>query len=331
MHKPAALLISAFLLSALSPISQGRLFRWVDENGNVHYSDSIPPDQMKAGHTELSEKGVRIKSVPRAKTPEELRKEQELDRLRAEQKKLLEEQRSADQMLLRTFRSEDDILMARDGKITAIDVMIGITKNTILRRQERLVKLLAQAADLERVGKPVPPQHRDSIAHLEHAIRDSYVTILEREKQKSTIRTESERDLARFRQLKNLPQSEFPTQPRGKRSTLHNLVACPDPAECDRLWAKATDYVRRHATTAVQASSSVVFITAPPGDEQDISLILSRIQDKKGPGASLFLDLQCKRTANGRDFCQGQEAQAVIQGFRAVLGGADQPLTPPPN
>jgi len=331
MRKATALLIPAILLSGLISVAHGGLYRWVDEDGNVHYTDRIPPDQVKSEHTELSKKGVRIKSVSRAKTPEEIQKEQELERLRAEQEKLLEEQRAADQVLLRTFRSEDDMIMARDGKIAAIDVMTGVAKNNVLRQQERLVKLLAQAADLERAGKEVHKNLRDGIDQVGRAIRDSYADIVAREKQKDSIRADFGRDLERFRQLKKLPASESPIPIQESRPILHNLVACAEPAQCDRLWEKATDYVRQHATTAVQTSSSVVFITAPPTAEQDISLVLTRIDDKEGPGASLFLDLQCNRTLNGKAFCRGQQAQAIVQGFRAALLGAETSLAPPPK
>ena len=325
MHKTLALLIPAFVVSGMAFSAHAGLYRWVDEKGNVHYSDSVPPAQIKQGHTELSEEGIHINSTPPAKTPEEIRKEKELERLRAQQERLLERQRSADLVLLRTFRSEDDVKMARDGKLAAIDVVINVTKNKARRQQEWLAGLRSEAGDLERTGKPVPRHLSDNIDQTERAIRDAYAIILDREAQKNSIRSSFEQHLIRFRQLKNLPETDASELAQDPRPILHNIVTCAVPEECSRLWEKSTDYVREHASTSVQDSGENIFITAPPASEHDISLILSRINDKEGPGASLFLDLQCHRSVRGQQKCQGQQAQDIIQGFRSAIMGEDMP------
>jgi hypothetical protein len=96
------------------------------------------------------------------------------------------------------------------------------------------------------------PQHlSDNIAQTERAIQDAYATILDREAQKESIRASFARDLKRFQQLKNLPETEVPIPAERARPVLHNIVTCSGPDECDRLWVKATAYARKHATTAV--------------------------------------------------------------------------------
>ena len=321
MRKSIALSL-LFLLAGSISVGHAGLYRWVDEDGNVHYSDNIPPEHVRSGHTELSDRGLRVKTVPAAKTNEEVEQEQELERLRVQQEELLEQQRTADRVLLRTFRSEDDIAMARDGKIASIDVMIGVTKNNIRLQQEKHARLIAEAADLERAKKPVPEHLVENIAQAERMIRDAYAAIVAREEQKQSIRQKFDRDLGRFRELKDLPAAE-PEPARETRPPLHNIVTCADATECSHRWAKATAYVDQHSTTRVQSSSATVVITAPPVTERDLSLILSRINDEDGPGASLFLDLRCSRTARGRAACEGQEAQSIIEGFRSAITGKD--------
>jgi orotate phosphoribosyltransferase len=74
------------LMVLASPAAAQRLYRWVDDQGNVHYTDSIPPSQVEKGH------------VPRCRTTacacvrcrgprrcEEIERERELERLRAQQ------------------------------------------------------------------------------------------------------------------------------------------------------------------------------------------------------------------------------------------------------
>jgi len=308
-------------LMLLISATEAGLYRWVDDEGNVHYSDTIPPAQVEKEHTEISKKGIRINTVPRAKTLEELRAEQELEWMRAQQERLIEEQKAADQMLLETFRSEDDIVMARDGKLEAVDVKIAVTKTNIRRQQQYLASLRSHAANLERTGKPVPKELVNNIAKAEQAIRDSYAIIVDREAEKNTIRAVFEKDLERFLRIKNLTDSWKPQATGESRPILHNIVTCRDAAECDRLWSKATTYVREHATTPVQSSGPKILITAPPTREHDISLVLSRISGDKGGEDSLFLDLQCHDSLPGQEMCKSPEAKGIINGFRPALTG----------
>jgi hypothetical protein len=313
--------VSATAISA--PTSHKRLYRWVDEDGTVHYTDTIPPSAVEKGRTELSPAGVRVKAVPPAKSPEAVAQEAELERLRREQQELIERQRAADRVLLQSFRSEDDIIMARDGKMAALDVMIEVTRNNIGRQQRTLANLRADAADQERAGKPVPEQLSKSITGMERSIRDAYGVILDRQDQKGSIYDAFDKDLQRFRELKRLPVARQPTDENAVRPTLDNIVRCSGSSECDRLWDKAVSYVRENAATPVPPSNSTILITAPPAAAEQISMILSRIKDKTTAGATLFLDLQCQHTPRGEQACKSQEARKLIQGFRSAVLGDD--------
>lgn len=325
MFHPMRRLIPLLTLSVVLSVAHGGLYRWVDEGGNVHYTDTLPPDQVQQGHTELSEGGVRIKTVPRAKTEEEIKNEKELERLRTQQERLVEQQKAADRVLLQTFRSEDDMLMARDGQVATIDVMIQVTRNDVRRQQQWLAGQRTEAANLERTGKPVPQNLSDGIASTERSIRDAYATIIEREAQKEAIRTSFDHDLARFRQLHDLPPSPAGSDAQETRPVIQNIVTCSGRVQCNLLWQDAITYVREHATTQVQANSDILLITAPPTGEQDVSLILSRINDKSGDGATLFLDVQCKSSQRGQETCRGSQARGIVEGFRPAMTGEGRP------
>ena len=70
------------VLTLLATTSEARLYRWVDEAGAVHYTDTLPPAQAERGHAEMSEKGLVVDTTERAKTPEELQREEEAKRAR---------------------------------------------------------------------------------------------------------------------------------------------------------------------------------------------------------------------------------------------------------
>ncbi len=307
-------------LTLLTGTSEARLYRWVDEAGAVHYTDTLPPAQVERGHAEMNERGLVVDKTDRAKTPEELQREEEATRARLAAERAKREQDAADQMLLLTFGSVDDMIMARDGRLAAADAMIRLTRGNVGRRQDSLRKLRTEAADLERTGKPIPGPLSKNIGDSERSIQDAYAAILDREREKQAIRASFASDLTRFRQLKNVSDA-----PKGELAEAHlaapkNLVPCTNAESCNQLWARASAYVRQHATTPVQASGPNIVITATPEGDDDVNLTLSRIPNRQGPGATLFLDAQCKPGLNGDSTCTSEAAHRILDGFSdAVL------------
>lgn len=311
------LLVGALVATA----PEARLYRWVDENGTVHYTDKLPPDQIDRGHAELSDRGVVVDKTAPAKLPEELQREEELKRLREAAERIKQRQEAADQALLRTFRSVDDMIMTRDGKLAVVDSTTLITRSNIRRQHDTLRGLRADAANLERTGKPIPAQLSDRIRNAEKAIRELYGTIVEQEQQKQEIRISFANDIERFRKLKGIAESDGSQPEDATKMLSKNLVPCADAATCDQLWVRASAYVRQHANTSIQASGPDILITAQPKGHEDISLTLSRIPNKQGAGFLLFLDAQCMPESGSDTTCTSAQAQSILDGFgNATLG-----------
>ncbi|WP_328986758.1 DUF4124 domain-containing protein [Thiorhodovibrio winogradskyi] len=306
---------------ALSAPAQ-QLYRWVDDDGKTHFSDRLPPEASGKARVELSDDGIPVREVERAKTREEWLQEQEIERLRKEQQALIEKQRKQDEILLRSYRSSDDLMMMRDGKIAAIDVMVQQIKGNIRRLQNRINRLQEDAADLERAGKPVHPTLERDMQSTKESIEDELALILRHERTKQGIYEDFAEDLERFRRLKDVREPVADTTGEQVRLGLKNLVLCADDRECDLLWGQAVGYVETHSTEPVESLSDNVVITAAPKDEEDISLIVSRIpNDPKNPnaGAVLFLDLQCRSYTETASSCRTPARNAVLEGFRTAL------------
>ena len=47
-------------------------YRWIDEQGVVHYGDSIPPQYAQKERTVLNNHGVEVRKLDAQKTPEQL-------------------------------------------------------------------------------------------------------------------------------------------------------------------------------------------------------------------------------------------------------------------
>ena len=60
-----------FCIVSLNP-AQARMYRWVDEKGQVYYSDRIPPQYVNKERREYDDRGHLISTVEAAKTKEQL-------------------------------------------------------------------------------------------------------------------------------------------------------------------------------------------------------------------------------------------------------------------
>ncbi len=310
---------AALAILLAQPVA-AKLYKWVDEKGKIHYTDKLPPEQAQKSRSELNTRGIEVKKVDRAKSAEEVAQEKELERLRKEREKLIEKQKAEDRVLLRTFRSEDDIIMAMEGKLTAIDVMIEITKSNTNQSKAQLADMQNRAASLERMGKKPSKKLLQDIANTRQQLKNNYAAIINREKDKETIKEKADTDLKRFRELKKMEASRAPEIKRKARTSQLDYVApCLDNKTCDAYWEKAKAYTLRHATTKLELVSESVFMTAPPNKDDGISITVSRIPKEDGPGENIFFDLQCKPSKEGKKFCGSTKIKEINNGFKEYV------------
>ncbi|MCS6995618.1 MAG: DUF4124 domain-containing protein [Casimicrobiaceae bacterium] len=124
------------IASALAVAAQAQLYRWVDEQGRVQYSDTLPPQATDRARAKLRPDGIVLEKVERAPTAEEKRaqalREEQLARERAARearerldRALLDRYASIaefDRAAERTLKDLDDILVAlasREPTLTA--------------------------------------------------------------------------------------------------------------------------------------------------------------------------------------------------------------------
>ncbi|MCW9057430.1 MAG: DUF4124 domain-containing protein [Gammaproteobacteria bacterium] len=204
----ATLLLATTLGAGLSGAAQAGLYKWTDEQGNVHYGDRIPPQYAEKEQRRLNEQGITVEVKERAKTPEELAEEQRLAKIEAEQAELRRQQRERDRILLDTFSNEDEIIMTRDGKVSAIDAIIRVTQGRIENLRGRLAELTTRAANLERSGKAVPANLHEDIRSARQQITNNESYIIQKEQEQQDTRAKYEADIQRFRELMRLREEE---------------------------------------------------------------------------------------------------------------------------
>ena len=316
LHLTALLLIVCLPF----PLQAGKLYKWVDDEGRIHYSDRLPPADNTRPHSYLDERGIIVDSIGAAKTPDQIRQEAEMERLRRERQRLIDEQRAADRVLLRTFRTEDDILMTRDGQLQAVDSYITITHSNIKRLKLKLEQMQREAAAKELSGKRISKNLEQEIASKNLALKEAYQSIVNREHDKDRIRKSFAQDLNRFRELKQLEESNDPIQEANESfiEALKNVYICPDE-RCDAPWLRAKSYMRQHTTTPIKMDAEHVLMSGTAIQDNDISITLSRIRDSKREQTLIFMDLQCEDSPQGVEYCESEKVENIRQGFQAAI------------
>jgi uncharacterized caspase-like protein len=202
------ILVLATLLALPALTAQAaKLYKWVDESGQVRYGDRIPPQYARKSNETLNKQGIVVNRKAAAKTPEQIAAQERAKAAKLEQEQIRREKLRQDRILLDTFSNEDEMVMTRDGKIEAIEAVIRVTRGRNENIKQRLASLKQRAANLERAGKPVPDtlkaEIRESRQQLAHNVR----YIESRKKQQQQIRAQFDKDIERFRKLKTAEAS----------------------------------------------------------------------------------------------------------------------------
>ncbi len=138
-------LFSSILLITIPYSIEAATFRWVDKEGETHYSNSVPASDAQLGHVELSKAGMEKKVVLSAKKQRKIKLETEIKRNKRladkKEKKRLEKQEEEDIRLLSIFNSEEEVVQAYNAKLRMAQLTIDLLKSRHKAQSEKLEKL----------------------------------------------------------------------------------------------------------------------------------------------------------------------------------------------
>ena len=169
-----------------------RVYKWVDKDGQIHYGDSIPPEYSELPKQVLNEHAITVDHLEGRKTEEQLLAEQKAKELET-QKEL---QRRADQALLATYLSVEEIVMHRDRRIELFQAQSRVTELYLRNLERRLSKLKREAARYRPYNEDpdAPLISQDLVAD----INETKATIARHEKNLQKFRDDERQMVARF-------------------------------------------------------------------------------------------------------------------------------------
>jgi len=149
--------LGSLLLGMTEASAEQKLYRWVDNEGLVHYSDHVPPAFANQDLDILNDHGIAVDHVDRAASEEELAERAQLAAVKEAEDEAAREQARIDSVLLATYLSVEDIVRLRDQRLGLLEAQADVTEQYLRNLTERLDELLQSA-------KRYSPYNEDSNA-----------------------------------------------------------------------------------------------------------------------------------------------------------------------
>jgi len=201
-------LVLATAIAATAPWALAATYKWVDENGKVHYTDKLPPEQVDKASTQIDKQGVTVKRIEPAPTAEQKRAkaEQEArDKQLAKERELIDRR---DRALLSTYTMESEIDLARRRALATIDQQIQSSTAYSLQLNKRRDELEARKK-ATKADAPVPPVIERELANLDTELARQADLVAAKQKEVVLVNVRYDADLKRWRELRAATEAQM--------------------------------------------------------------------------------------------------------------------------
>jgi len=190
-----------FAILYLTPVASAeKVYRWVDDQGEVHFSRTLPPEYAHKPHQILNKAGVVIERIddPLAK-PEPVEKvEKKLEPLFTEDEVRIR----TDRLLVLRYQSEEDMLDSMELQVAQLGydaLMIDQAQNSVMKA---LTAQVNKVANRQRAGLPAEPKLEKNINSLRRRLLNSERSLAQLTLREDKIRIEFAQELKRYRFLR---------------------------------------------------------------------------------------------------------------------------------
>jgi hypothetical protein len=175
-------------------------YKWVDENGRVHYTDRVPPEAVNRGMVELNKQGLPKKVIEPTPTPEQRKVQEEKREQQRQAEFALAEKRHRENALLASYTSENDIDVTKMRNLAIIGASIISAEARIKALQRRLAAL--EREKLFYANKPAPDKLRRDLLSIAAEIPKQHALIQQRNQDALEVITHYDEQKLTYRELK---------------------------------------------------------------------------------------------------------------------------------
>jgi hypothetical protein len=211
-------LLTTFLGSQLA-FAQ-KVYRWVDDEGNVHYSETLPPDWEGETHDEIrrdgivSEEGVSHTPPPPQAESDTDKEKGELPRDKSGMKRPdplysdEEKQQRMDRLLMLRYHSEEEMLEAMEIEINQLKYDERLLNSTRTSLEASLKSTIDVAGNRQRAGLEIPQETYAELSKIRARMQENQRSLRGLAIREENIREMFSRDLERWKELKEMYSQE---------------------------------------------------------------------------------------------------------------------------
>lgn len=204
--KILSLLAAAALAASLAhadPSSSSKkgpvAYRWVDEQGVVHYGDNVPPQYANQERTVLNSDGVQVGRLDAQKSPEQQATD---ERERA----VLMKQKQHDAFLVTTYTSVKDIEALRDLRLDQLNGQRAAAEQYVDSLHGRLASLQTRAMNFRPYSpradaNRMPDDLAENLVRTVTELRVQSAALDASNQEESNLRAQFQSDIERYREL----------------------------------------------------------------------------------------------------------------------------------
>jgi hypothetical protein len=178
---------------------KGVAYRWVDEQGVVHYGDNIPPQYASQDRAILNSQGVEVGHLDAQKTPEE-----EVAATHAREVQMKQKQHDA--FLVSTYTSTKDIEALRDVRLDQLKGQRAAAEQYVESLRVRLASLQSRALGFSPYSgradaRRMPDDLAENLVRTVDELRVQSSALAAKGAEETALRAQFQSDIERYREL----------------------------------------------------------------------------------------------------------------------------------
>jgi hypothetical protein len=174
-------------------------YKWTDDQGIVHYGDSVPPQYAQKERSVLNARGVEMRKLDAQKTPEQLAAE-------ARTQGTFVKQKQHDAFLMTTYASVKDIEALRDLRLDQLHGQRVAAELYVDSLHSRLSALQDRAKNFKPYS-PRPAAHKmpddvaEDLVHTLNELRTQNNALVAKTEEETAVRAQFQADIERYQEL----------------------------------------------------------------------------------------------------------------------------------
>ncbi|HEY2400644.1 MAG TPA: DUF4124 domain-containing protein [Steroidobacteraceae bacterium] len=175
-------------------------YKWTDDQGIVHYGDSVPPQYAQKERSVLNARGVEVRKLDAQKTPEQLAAE-------ARAQGDVVKQKQHDAFLMNTYTSVKDIEALRDLRLDQLHGQRVAAEQYVDSLHARLSALQDRAKNFKPYN-PRPAAHKmpddvaEDLVHTLNELRTQNNALVAKTEEETTLKAQFQADIERYEELR---------------------------------------------------------------------------------------------------------------------------------